>query len=52
MTKDRSIALARHRCRPRYMAEWSEDHMAAIGHLILTLELLVESCKLETGRDP
>jgi hypothetical protein len=31
MARDRSLAMDRHSCRLRYMAEWSEDHVAAIG---------------------
>jgi hypothetical protein len=32
-TRDRSLAMARRRCRLRLMAEWSKDHVAAIGSL-------------------
>jgi hypothetical protein len=34
-TRDRSLAMARRRCRLRQMAEWSKDCMAAIGSLKL-----------------
>ncbi len=32
-TRDRSLAMARRRCRLRQMAEWSKDHVTAIGSL-------------------
>jgi hypothetical protein len=35
IARDRSLAMTRHRCRPRWMAEWSKDHVAAIGFLNL-----------------
>jgi hypothetical protein len=51
--RDRSIALATHRCRPEYMAVWLEDHVTAIGSLTLNFGFfLVESCNLETKRGP
>jgi hypothetical protein len=33
ITRDRSLAMARRRCRLRWMAECSKDHVAAIGPL-------------------
>jgi hypothetical protein len=33
------------------MAEWSEDHVATLGHLNLTLVSWI-MVKLETGRGP
>jgi hypothetical protein len=35
MAKDWSLAMAKRRCRSRYMARCSEDHVAAIGSLNL-----------------
>jgi hypothetical protein len=31
IARDRSLAMDRHRCRLWWMAEWSEDYVAAIG---------------------
>jgi hypothetical protein len=31
IARHRSLAMARHRCRLRQMAEWLEDHVPAIG---------------------
>jgi hypothetical protein len=35
IARDRLLAMARHRCRPRWIAEWSKDHVVAIGSLNL-----------------
>jgi hypothetical protein len=40
IARDKSLAIARHRCRSWYMAEWSEDHGAAIGSLNLNFGLI------------
>jgi hypothetical protein len=32
ITRDRSLAMARCRCRPQYMAKWLDDHVAAVGY--------------------
>jgi hypothetical protein len=42
IARDRSLVMARYRCRPQKMAKWSEDHVSAIGSETLTLELLVD----------
>jgi hypothetical protein len=31
IARDRPLAMARHRSRIRLMAEWSKDHVTAIG---------------------
>jgi hypothetical protein len=33
IARDRSLAMAMRRCRPRYMAGWLEDHVASISSL-------------------
>jgi hypothetical protein len=37
MARDRSLGMARHSGRSWSMAEWSKDHVAAIGSLNSTL---------------
>jgi hypothetical protein len=41
MARDRPLAMSRHSCRLRYMAEWSEDHVSAIGLFKLNFVLVV-----------
>jgi hypothetical protein len=31
ITRDRSLAMSKRRCRLWYMAKWLKDHVAAIG---------------------
>jgi hypothetical protein len=51
--RDRSLAIARRRCRLRYMVEWSEDHVAAIGTLNSNTGLIGGILvKPEIGRGP
>jgi hypothetical protein len=40
IARDRSLAMARHRCRPQWMAEWLEDHGVAIASLNLNFGLI------------
>jgi hypothetical protein len=42
IARHKSLAMARHRCRSWYMAEWLEDHMAAIGSLNSKFGYLVD----------
>jgi hypothetical protein len=41
ITRDRLLAMARRRCRIRYMVEWSKDHVVAIGSLKLNILSLI-----------
>jgi hypothetical protein len=41
MARDRLLAITRHSCRFRKMAEWSEDHVVAISPLKLNSVLVV-----------
>jgi hypothetical protein len=51
MARVRSLAMARHKCRLREMAEWLEYHVAAIGLLNLNLGTCVRPLiKLKIGR--
>jgi hypothetical protein len=43
IVRDRSLAMARQRCRPRSMAEWLEDHGAAIVLLNSNLGLVART---------
>jgi hypothetical protein len=50
MSRDRSLGMARHSYKFLQMAEWLEDHVAAIGLIKLNSALVVRIlAKLETG---